>query len=46
MSLYAATRYQPQSDKAIRMHAQTAMIEKGFVHLPGRRLGFRNICTS
>ena len=28
------TRYQPQSDKIMRMHAQTAMIENGFVHLP------------
>ena len=32
--LYAVTRYQPQSDKVMRMHAQTAMIENGFVHLP------------
>jgi predicted phage terminase large subunit-like protein len=32
--LYAITRYQPQSDKVMRMHAQTAMIENGFVHLP------------
>jgi Terminase RNaseH-like domain len=32
--LYAVTRYQPQSDKIKRMHAQTAMIENGFVHLP------------
>jgi predicted phage terminase large subunit-like protein len=31
--LYAVTRYQPQSDKVMRMHAQTAMIENGFVHL-------------
>ena len=28
------TRYQPQTDKIMRMHAQTAMIENGFVHLP------------
>jgi phage terminase large subunit-like protein len=30
------TRYQPQSDTVMRMHAhaQTAMIENGFVHLP------------
>jgi hypothetical protein len=28
------TRYQPQTDKVMRMHAQTAMIENGFVHLP------------
>jgi hypothetical protein len=33
--LYAVTRYQPQADKVMRMHAQTAMIENGFVHLPG-----------
>ena len=32
--LYAVTRYEPQSDKVMRMHAQTAMIENGFVHLP------------
>jgi len=32
--LHAVTRYQPQSDKVMRMHAQTAMIENGFVHLP------------
>src|SRR6516165_1473470 len=32
--LYAVTRYQPQFDKIMRMHAQTAMIENGFVHLP------------
>jgi len=32
-SLHAVTRYQPQSDKIMRMHAQTAMIENGFVHL-------------
>ena len=32
--LYAVTRDQPQSDKVMRMHAQTAMIENGFVHLP------------
>ena len=32
--LHAVTRYQPQSDKTMRMHAQTAMIENGFVHLP------------
>ena len=32
--LHAVTRYQPQGDKIMRMHAQTAMIENGFVHLP------------
>ena len=32
--LYAITRYEPSGDKVMRMHAQTAMIENGFVHLP------------
>jgi predicted phage terminase large subunit-like protein len=32
--VHAVTRYQPQSDKIMRMHAQTAMIENGFVHRP------------
>jgi predicted phage terminase large subunit-like protein len=32
--LYAVTRYRPQSDKVMRMHAQTAMIENGFVRVP------------
>jgi len=32
--LHPVTRYQPQADKIMRMHAQTAMIENGFVHLP------------
>jgi predicted phage terminase large subunit-like protein len=32
--VHAVTRYQPQSDKIMRMHAQTAMIENGFVYLP------------
>jgi predicted phage terminase large subunit-like protein len=32
--LYAVARYRPQGDKVMRMHAQTAMIENGFVHLP------------
>jgi predicted phage terminase large subunit-like protein len=32
--LHAVTRYQPQSDKIMRMHAQTALIENGLVHLP------------
>ena len=34
--LYAVTRYKPQSDKIMRMHAQTAMIENGFVRVPER----------
>jgi predicted phage terminase large subunit-like protein len=32
--LHAVTRYQPQSDKIMRMRAQTAMIENGFVRVP------------
>jgi predicted phage terminase large subunit-like protein len=32
--LHAVTRCQPQADKVMRMHAQTAVIENGFVHLP------------
>jgi predicted phage terminase large subunit-like protein len=32
--LHAVTRYQPQLDKIMRMHAQTAMIENGFVRVP------------
>jgi phage terminase large subunit-like protein len=31
--LHAVTRYRSQSDKAKRMHAQTAMIENGFVRV-------------
>src|SRR5262249_24982418 len=34
--LYAVTRYRPQSDKVMRIHAQTAMIENGFVYVPER----------
>jgi predicted phage terminase large subunit-like protein len=32
--LWAVTRYQPQADKIMRLHAQTAIIENGFVYLP------------
>ena len=31
---YAVTRYKPECDKIMRLHAQTAVIENGFVHLP------------
>src|SRR6516164_2865877 len=31
---HGVTRYQPTSDKIMRMHAQTAMIENGFVSIP------------
>jgi predicted phage terminase large subunit-like protein len=31
---HGVTRYQPTTDKIMRMHAQTAMIENGFVYIP------------
>ena len=31
---HGVTRYQPTTDKVMRLHAQTATIENGFVHLP------------
>ena len=31
---HAVTRYQPTTDKIMRLHAQTAMIENGFVDIP------------
>jgi predicted phage terminase large subunit-like protein len=31
---HGVTRYQPTGDKTMRMHAQTAVIENGFVHIP------------
>jgi predicted phage terminase large subunit-like protein len=31
---YGVTRYQPTGDKTMRLHAQTAVIENGFVHIP------------
>jgi predicted phage terminase large subunit-like protein len=31
---HSVTRYQPECDKIMRLHAQTAMIENGFVDLP------------
>jgi predicted phage terminase large subunit-like protein len=44
--LHAVTRSQPQSDKIMRMHAQTAMIENGLCICPRRRRGSPSICTS
>jgi predicted phage terminase large subunit-like protein len=32
--MYAATACKPEGDKVMRLHAQTAMIEGGFVYLP------------
>jgi predicted phage terminase large subunit-like protein len=34
--LFAVTRYKPQFDKVMRMHAQTAMIENGCVRVPDK----------
>jgi len=31
---HGVTRYQPSGDKIMRMHAQTGVIENGFVHIP------------
>jgi predicted phage terminase large subunit-like protein len=31
---HGVTRYQPTGDKIMRLHAQTAMIENGFVYIP------------
>ena len=31
---HGATRYKPDCDKIMRLHAQTAMIENGFVYVP------------
>jgi predicted phage terminase large subunit-like protein len=31
---YPVTSYKPTTDKIMRLHAQTAMIENGFVHIP------------
>ena len=31
---HSVTRYQPTTDKIMRMHAQTAMIANAFVHIP------------
>ena len=31
---HGVTRYQPECEKITRLHAQTAMIENGFVHIP------------
>ena len=31
---HGVTSYQPECEKVMRLHAQTAMIENGFVHIP------------
>ena len=42
---YAVTRYQPTTDKVMRLHAQTATIENGFVASPRRHPGSPNTST-
>jgi predicted phage terminase large subunit-like protein len=32
--LHPVTGYKPECDKIMRLHAQTAILENGFVHLP------------
>ena len=39
--LHAVTRYQPQTDKSMLMHAQTAMIENGLSICQRSELAFR-----
>jgi predicted phage terminase large subunit-like protein len=34
---HAVTSYKPECDKIMRLHAQTAIIENGFVRIPGNR---------
>jgi predicted phage terminase large subunit-like protein len=34
--LPGVTKYEPDCEKIMRMHAQTGLIENGFVHLPGQ----------
>ncbi|CAA9247624.1 MAG: Phage terminase, large subunit [uncultured Chloroflexia bacterium] len=36
--MHAVKAYKPAGDKIMRLHAQTAMIENGFVHLPQEAL--------
>jgi predicted phage terminase large subunit-like protein len=42
---HGVTRYPPTGDKTMRMHAQTAMIENGFVLLPETAPGSPSTCT-
>jgi predicted phage terminase large subunit-like protein len=43
---HGVTRYQPTCDKIMRLNAQTAMIENGFVHIPEAAPGSPNISSS
>ena len=31
---YGVTKYKPECDKIMRLHAQTGLIESGFVYIP------------
>ena len=42
---HGVTRYQPDCEKIMRLHAQTAMIENGFVISPSRCPGSPNTST-
>ena len=43
----AVTRYKPEFDKIMRLHAQTATIENGFVYLPREaHWGWRSTCMN
>jgi hypothetical protein len=42
MTCRAVTRYYPPRNKVMRMQAQTAAIENGFVHLPMPHSGSPN----
>ena len=42
---HGGTRYQPDCEKIMRLHAQTAMIENGFVISPSRCPGSPNTST-
>ena len=43
---HGVTRYQPMTDKVMRLHAQTALIENGFVRIPEEALGSPNTSTN
>src|SRR5947207_11790678 len=42
---HGVTRYQPECDKIMRLHAQTGLIEGGLVHIPETHPGSPNIST-
>jgi predicted phage terminase large subunit-like protein len=43
---HGVKRYQPTTDKIMRVHAQTAVIENGFATSPRRRRGWPNTSTN